>query len=321
MSFFDFLSFQSIILSEVFCSKMLFSILFSVFLNLSFSQAVAQNHSEFVKNFSQTKEKKKLPIKPFPKIYNPEIERWIDFFSHNPRSYLNLWLKRSYRYFPRMKQVFISRGLPKELVSMSLVESSLSPKAVSSAQAVGYWQFIKSTGLEFGLKINDWIDERRDFEKSTQAAADYLGKLYREFEDWLLAMSAYNMGESRLRALIKKHQTKNFWKLYKKTDFPKETALYIPKILAVNHILKNLSDYGFNEFVILTPYKYDIFFLSGGSNLKQLAHETKIPLRDLKRLNPSLKRYKIPSYIASHPIRIPKGQGKLFSNWLDKQSK
>ena len=147
-----------------------------------------------------------------------------------------------------MEEIFKSRGLPKDLVSMSLVESSLSPKAVSSAQAVGYWQFIKPTGLEFGLRINHWIDERRDFQKSTQAAAKYLYKLYGEFEDWLLSMSAYNMGEARLRRLIKKYQTKNFWILYKKSDFPKETALYVPKILAAAHIVKNPELYGLNDF-------------------------------------------------------------------------
>ena len=296
---------------------MLFSILFSICLNSFYSSA--ENHLESAKSMGEKRES--FSIKPFPKVYNPEIERWVHFFIDNRHSYLNLWLKRSYRYFPKMRKVFNSRDLPQELVSMTLVESSLSPQAVSSAKAVGYWQFIKPTGLRFGLTINDWIDERRDFEKSTQAAAHYLQTLYKEFEDWLLAMSAYNMGENRLRRLIKKHQTKSFWKLYKKTDFPRETALYIPKILAVNHILKNLSDYGFSEFVILTPYKYDIFFLSGGANLKQISKETKIPLKALKELNPSLKKHRIPPHISSHPIRIPEGQGRLFSNWLDKQAK
>ena len=282
---------------------------------------MAQQSPSLLKNLTQQEDKKNSSIKPFPRIYKPEVKRWIDFFSKNPNSYLKIWLKRSYRYFPLMKQIFSAQGLPKELVSMSLVESSLSPQAVSSAQAVGYWQFIKPTALKFGLKINHWIDERRDFEKSTQAATDYLSLLYSEFEDWLLAMSAYNMGENRLRKLIQKHQTNNFWKLYKKPDFPRETALYIPKILAVNHILKKPSAYGLSEFVILTPYKYDIFFIPGGSNLKSLSLETKVPIKELKRLNPSLKKHQIPNYISSHPLRIPKGTGKLFSNWLDKQNK
>ena len=303
----------------IYFNKMLFYLLFS--LTLFFPQAIAQGDLRLLKSLTTKEDKKTLSAKPFPRIYNPEVERWIDFFSQNHSAYLKLWLKRSYRYFPRMKQIFSSQGLPKELVSMSLVESSLSPQAVSSAQAVGYWQFIKPTALAFGLKIKPWIDERQDFEKSTQAAADYLSQLYLEFEDWLLAMSAYNMGENRLRRLSQKYQTKNFWKLYKKSDFPRETALYIPKILAVNHLLKNPSAFGWSEFVILTPYKYDIFYIPGGTNLKKLSREIKVPLKELKELNPSLKKHKIPTYIAVHPIRIPKGMGELFSNWLDKQNK
>ena len=234
---------------------------------------------------------------------------------------MKLWLKRSYRYFPVMEEIFRSRGLPKELLSMSLVESSLSPKAVSSARAEGYWQFIKPTGLEFGLKINSWIDERRDFQRSTQAAAKYLYRLYEEFEDWLLSMSAYNMGEARLRKLIEKHGTKNFWILYKKADFPRETALYVPKVLAAAHIIKNPELYGLTEFSVLQPYDYDIFFLSGGTDLKKMSLDTKIPLTEIKALNPGLKKEVIPKNIAFHQLRIPKGLGFRISKWLDKQQK
>ncbi len=262
-----------------------------------------------------------LYLKPFPIIYRPEIKRWIDFFSQNSNFYIKLWLKRSYRYFPAMEEIFQSYGLPKELVAMSLVESGLSSKAVSKAQAVGYWQFIKPTGLKFGLKINSWIDERRDFQKSSLAAAKYLYQLYEEFEDWLLSMSAYNMGESRLRRLIKKHQTKDFWVLYKKSDFPKETALYIPKILAVAQIIKAPERYGINNFPILGPYKYDVFFTPGGTNLKKMSKESKISLSSIKALNPGLKGHLIPLEADSYPVRIPRGQGLRMSNWLDKQKK
>lgn len=262
-----------------------------------------------------------LHLKPFPVIYRPEVTRWIQFFSQEPSPYIKLWLKRSYRYFPMMEEIFQARGLPKELVSMSLVESSLSPQAVSSAQAVGYWQFIKPTGLEFGLRINHWIDERRDFRKSTLAASKYLYQLYEEFENWLLAMSAYNMGSARLNRLIEKHQTRDFWTLYKKSDFPRETALYIPKILAAAHIIRNPARYGLNDFPVLSPHSFDIFFLPGGTDLRKVSSDTKIPLTKIKALNPDLKKSSIPSSIAFHQVRIPKGTGLLFSKWLDKQSK
>jgi len=272
----------------------------------------------FLKSFGEEKKESSF-VKPFPKIHNPEVKRWIEFFSENPDSYLKLWLKKSYRYFPMMQKILSSQGLPKELAAMSAVESSFSSHAVSHAHAVGYWQFIRSTGLDFGLRINHWIDERRDFEKSTRAAGLYLSKLYKEFDDWLLAMSAYNMGEKRLRFLIKQYDSQNFWTLYKKPNFPRETALYIPKILASSHLLKYPSNYGLTEFVILTPYEYDTFYSPGGLNLKELAENTGLSLKKLKQLNPDLKTGEIPKSIASHPIRIPKGKGLLVSHFLDKR--
>ena len=274
---------------------------------------------------SSVAEKTQLPkrgdMQAFPKIYNLEVQKWISFFSKKPNSYFKPWLKKAYRYQPLMEKIFSSKGLPKELTAMSAVESSFSPHAISRANAVGYWQFIPSTGLRFGLTINDWIDERRDFEKSTKAAASYLSQLYTEFDDWLLAMSAYNMGETRLKALIRKHNSKNFWVLYKKAGFPRETALYIPKILATAQLLKYPANYGLSEFVILTPYRYDIFFVPGGTSLKEISLSAKIPFKELKKLNPDLKTYSIPRYIAHHPIRIPRGKGRLVSSWLSKKEK
>ena len=281
-------------------------------------QPTTDPHQLTYKSLPFKKTKKKPYIQPFPNIYNPEVKRWIDFFTQSD-SYFKPWLKRSYRYFPLMEEIFKSRGLPKELVFMSLVESGLSAKALSSAQAVGYWQFIKPTGLKYGLRINHWIDERQDFYKSTVAASKYLHKLYKEFDNWLLAMAAYNMGETRLRRLIKKHGTKNFWILYKKRDFPRETALYVPKILATARIIKNPEFYGVTDFLILSPYSYEVFFTPGGTNLRDMALATQISMAKIKSLNPDLKSEVIPHSISTHKLRLPKGSGLLVSRWLEEQ--
>ena len=265
--------------------------------------------------FSQKKD-----FKAFPKIYRPEVTRWILFFSQNQPSYMLLWLKRSYRYFPLMESILQAQSLPKELVSMTLVESSLSAKAVSSAQAVGYWQFIKPTATRFGLRVNSWIDERQDFQKSTKAASHYLLELYKEFEDWLLVMAAYNMGEGRLRKLIAKYQIKNFWKLRKKSDFPRETASYVPKVLAAAYLVRKPENYGLEQFQVLIPLDYDIFYTPGGTDLRKLSVGAKIPLKDLKDLNPDLKTHVLPRFISSHSLRIPEGSGLQISKWLDKQA-
>lgn len=296
----------------------MFFFLFAFFL---FSVAPANSLSNEQSAFFQrnTPSFQKKDFKPFPKIYRPEVAKWIIFFSRSQSSYMLLWLKRSYRYFPLMENILQSKSLPKELVSMTLVESSLSSKAVSSAQAVGYWQFIKPTALRFGLRVNHWIDERQDFQKSTRAASEYLSFLYGEFEDWLLVMAAYNMGENRLRRLIKKHQTKNFWKLSKKPDFPRETALYVPKVLAASYIVRRPENYGLEQFQVLSPFDYDIFYTPGGTDLRKLSLGARISLKELKTLNPDLKANILPKFISSHSLRIPKGSGVHVSKWLDKQ--
>ena len=280
------------------------------------------NFSSFFSPLLQAKYQKNVSqaVKTFPIVYNEEVYRWIYLFvqSKNP-NYIQTWLKRSYRYFPFMKNAFKENNLPEDLVHMTLIESSLSSKAVSSAQAVGYWQFIKPTALQFGLRINPWLDERKDFEKSTLAASQYLSQLYFKFDDWLLSMAAYNMGETRLTQFITKYKTKNFWRLSRKHDFPKETALFVPKVLAASLIMKNPERYGYNQFSVLAPYRYDVFYAPGGVNLKKLCREMKLSWSEFKILNPELKKGVIPKTTYHHRIRVPKGSGFKISQWLKKQ--
>lgn len=256
------------------------------------------------------------PLPSLPLIYNYEVRRWVHVFTQPSSPYMKTWLARSYRYLPNMKKILKTQGLPENLAYMTLVESSLSSHAVSSAKAVGYWQFIKPTALRFGLRVNHWIDERRDFQKSTRAAGEYLYELYQQFQDWPLSLAAYNMGEDRLHQLIKKHNSKNFWILARKPDFPRETAFYVPKALAVIHIMKSPARYGFHQFKILPPYRYDVFYVPGGTRLKELAKQASIPFSELIFLNPELKTDRIPSYVQNHLLRVPKGSGRLISHWL-----
>ena len=290
-----------------------------IFLFISL-QAAASIHKEFSDFFLQEAKHKqilhpesKIPV--FPLTYNEEIKKWIQFFSAN-KSFPSLWLTRSYRYLPLMKKILRSQKLPEELVYMTLIESSLSSSAVSPAQAVGYWQFIAPTARRFQLTVNEWLDERRDFEKSTRAAGRYLKILYQEFGSWLLSLSAYNMGEARLRKLTQKYKTKNFWVLARKTDFPRETAQYVPKIMAAILIMRSPESYGFTQFPVLEPYQYDLFYIPGGTDIKTLASKMNRSFEELKTLNPELKTHRIPKNIQNHKIRIPKGTASLLSAWL-----
>ena len=263
-------------------------------------------------------ERIKKERKRFPFIYNREVQMWIQVFSSD-KGIMSLWPARSARYFPLMQRILKSRGLPPELACVTLVESGLSASAVSPAHAVGYWQFIEPTARRFQLTVNDWLDERRDFEKSARAAARYLEVLDMEFDDWPLSLAAYNMGEARLRRLIQKYKTRDFWRLSRKRDFPRETAQYVPKVFAASHISKSPENWGLTQFSVLKPYQYDLFYAPGGTDLKTLAKQTGSALAELKALNPELKTGRIPKNIPNHRVRLPKGTAPLFSAYLEKK--
>ena len=259
----------------------------------------------------------KNPFSDLPFVHNYLVEQWIQAFQGRYADRFRIWLERSYRYVPLMKPIFKQQNLPLDLVYLPMIESGFSAQAVSSAQAVGYWQFIEPTALRFGLRKNHWLDERRDFEKSTYAAGRYLQFLHQQFEgDWHLALAAYNMGENRLLKLIKRHKTKDFWVLAQKYDFPSETARYIPQLIATVTIVKAPSLYGFNYLKIKNPYAYEIFYLPGGADLRVLAKYIQHPYKKIKKLNPALLHHQIPTYMDNWRTRIPKGSSRKVSQFV-----
>ena len=251
-----------------------------------------------------------------PIAYNKEVQRWIQFFQTRGRRWFKNRLERASKYLPRMQLALRRKGLPQDLAMLPMIESGFSAHAVSSASAVGYWQFIQATANRYGLKTNWWIDERRDFIKSTDAASNYLGDLYGLFRSWHLSAAAYNMGEHRLERLIKKYRTTDFWTLAQKRDFPKETREYIPKLIAVLLISKNPSYYGFHNIRPMNPYRYDYFFAPGGTDLHNMASALNISKDYLKSLNPELTLGFIPESISAHKIRVPKGFTAKVSSYL-----
>ena len=230
----------------------------------------------FILNLSE------LSYSATPSSQNPKVIRWIKVFKRNDQSYFNNWLVKSKKKLPKIKTILAKQGLPTDLAYLPIIESGLNAKAVSSANATGYWQFMKPTALQYGLKVNWWLDERRDLIKSTWAAGKYLRNLHVMFNDWNLALSAYNMGENRLKRLIKKHKTRNFWVLSEKKDFPKETKDYVPKFLAAALIAKNPDYYGFKLKRILKPYSYTYQFVPGGTDLLYISKQLKISEEHMK---------------------------------------
>lgn len=259
------------------------------------------------------------PLFDIPVTYNVKVKQWINYFQGPGRKWYRTWLERSHRYLPTMKKVLRDRSMPQDLAYVAMIESGFSPHAESTAAAVGYWQFIAATASRYGLKMNWWLDERRDFQKSTGAAAKYLSDLYRMFGSWYLTAAAYNMGEGRLRRLIAKYKTNNYWVLAKKPDFPTETRDYIPKMLAAMLIAKVPKLYGFHDIVPKEPYRYEYFYVPGGTDLINLSSALGVEASMLQKLNPELIKGFVPSTIRNHRIRIPSGYTLAVSNYIRTQ--
>ncbi len=242
-----------------------------------------------------------------PISYNKEVRKWVTYFQTKGQKWFGTWLERSHNVLPQIQLTFQREGLPRDLAYMAMIESGFSSHAVSGAFAVGPWQFIKPTAERYGLKINWWIDERKDFDKSTKAAAKYIKQLYSMFGSWYLVAAAYNTGETRVKKTIGKYKTKNFWELVDKGAFVEETQNYIPKLLAATLISKAPSLYGFRNIRYIDPPQYDVFPIAGGMRLNDIADALGVTHEYMKQLNPELLAGYIPNNVSYHRIRIPKG--------------
>lgn len=218
----------------------------------------------------EPEEEEELPTYDVPIILNSSVESHIDYFNVRIRDKFELWLSRSGRYLPLMKEIFKKNDLPEDLVFVSLIESGFNPYAYSRARAVGPWQFMKGTGLKYGLRINEWIDERRDPVKSTIAAANYLKDLYAMFNSWPLALASYNAGEGRVGRAMAKSKAGDFWDLRSTRYLRPETRNYVPKFMAATIIAKNPEKYGFN-LNYHEPLQYDEVVIDRPTDLRLIA--------------------------------------------------
>ena len=241
---------------------------------------------------------------------NEHVQKWVRYFQGKGRPYMQQYLSRSTRYLPMMKNVLRENGLPEELVYISLIESGFSPRAHSRSNAVGYWQFIKSTGRRFGLHVDPFIDERRDPVLSTRAAAEYFKALYSLFGSWHLSMAAYNVGEMRVKRAVTRYYTKDFWALIKKRRaLPAETKNYVPKFIAAVIICKDPKKYGFSEIDYQDPLSYDTVALNGAISITKLANNLNVDPEELKLLNPKFRTDFVPISRGTETfVRIPVGR-------------
>jgi membrane-bound lytic murein transglycosylase D len=222
-----------------------------------------------------------------------------------------LWLKRSNRYFPHLEKRLKERGMPDDIKYVAVVESAFRTYAVSSAKAVGPWQFMEKTAKRYGLKVDKQIDERLNFEKSTEAALDYFTDLYRMFGNWTLAMASYNCGEEKVCNNIGVQGAQSFYDI----DLPLETERYIFRILAAKLILTQPEKYGYH---IPRERKYpplDVdrveFSLSKEAPVTLIARAAGTTYKTIREMNPEIKNETLPR--GNYALSIPKGRAEQFN--------
>ena len=249
--------------------------------------------------------------KEIPLVMNKYVKQAIHIFQSQERNFFLNAYRRSGRYRPLIVKMLKEAGLPEELSWLPLIESGFKIRALSRARALGLWQFIASTGYKYGLKRDRWVDERMDPEKSTKAAIAYLKELHRIFGDWTTALAAYNCGEGTvLRCIRTQHinYLDNFWDLYEK--LPMETAFYVPKFMAVLHILSNPQVYGFTLPPTDDPVETETVTINKQVHLKTIARYLSISYALLRDLNPELRFNSTPN--RPYQLRLPKGKGTLL---------
>jgi membrane-bound lytic murein transglycosylase D len=255
--------------------------------------------------------------KEIPLTINKKVQHEIDLYTIGElRNHFIASYKRSGKYRQKIVDMLIKEGLPQELSWLPLVESGFIVKALSKQRALGLWQFIPSTGYKFGLSRNQYIDERLNPEKSTQAAISYLKELHSLFGDWSTVLAAYNCGETRVLRVIRNQKINyldNFWDLY--AQLPEETARYVPKFLATLHIVNNLEKYGLEKIIIDSPIKSEPFAVTKLNHLNDIAKITGIDRKILEALNPELRQDIVPG--ENYVLNIPEGKKQMLLTNID----
>jgi membrane-bound lytic murein transglycosylase D len=241
----------------------------------------------------------------FPVVLNKKVDMYLNLFQNAQREQFGRWLARSAIYRPLMEKELEEAGLPKDLIYLAMIESGYNQLACSSAKAVGLWQFMQATGKQYDLQVDKYVDERRDPLKSSRAAATYLSELYKEFDDWYLAVAAYNGGPGTIRNGLKKYDVDNFWDLAGKPYLSLETKRYVPKLIAALLIAKDPEKYGFTDISYHEPLRYDAITVGPGMSFEAIALISNSTTKEIQRLNQELRLGKTPLNTDRYEVKIP----------------
>ena len=258
-----------------------------------------------------------VPVRwDIPVVWNESVTRFVKLFSGEQSDRMALYLKRSGRYEGMIRSKLRERGMPEDLLYLSMIESGFNPNASSRVQAVGLWQFMAGTARDYGLRVDSYVDERRDPEKSTDAALRYLQDLHRQFGSWNLAAAAYNTGEVRVSRAMRattgsaKGEETDFWKI--RRLLPSDTREYVPLIYAAALVGKDPAKYGLGDVERWLPVATDTVAVPGGTDLGEVAKAVGTSRKDLRTLNPHLVRGMTPPGKA-YPVQVPDGSGERYA--------
>ncbi len=274
--------------------------------------AIAIDASDAALTFERSKGKINLSLK-MDFTEKADINERIHFFKTKGFNQLKKYVERGKPYIPLIKKIFEKHMIPDELIFLPIIESRFNIKARSPAGAAGLWQFMPQTGRMYGLRINKWIDERYDVEKSTIAAAFYLKDLYHIFDDWMLALASYNTGEGNIIRKINKYGGINFWDIDEYLS--KETRNYIPNFLAAVSVVKEILK---KEHFDYETVHFDIVKIRKPVSLLYISELTGISLSRLKKMNPHLKKGVTPPDGGEYNLYIPEGYKETVEVALEK---
>lgn len=277
--------------------------------------AGVQKDGRYSRHGSKKVSSTKLPKFDVPIVVNDRVVVWIDYFQGPGRRHFEKYLTRSGRYIPAMQRILKEYGLPQDLVYLAMIESGFSHRAYSRAKAAGHWQFISATGRRYGLDLNGWVDERRDWKDSTRAAAQYLKDLYGIFGDWYLAMAAYNAGEGKILKAIRINNTRDFWQMIERDRryLRTETKDYVPKFIAAAIIAKSPEKFGFDNVIYDRELEYETARVNTQTDIQVIARCAGVDAQVIEELNPELLKGATPPSTRDYEVRLPKGTAVAFN--------
>ena len=247
-----------------------------------------------------------------PLVMNQHVQRLINYFTRTKRgkATIRVSVGRGNAYRAMIERILEEEGVPAEIYYLAMAESGFRPKARSHAAATGMWQFISSRGKQYGLRRDRYLDLRYDAETATRAAARHLMDLYIEFDDWYLAMAAYNSGPNRVKSAIRRTGSRDYWTMVRRRALPRETRNYIPIILAMTYVGQNLDLFDIGEVDLAPDLEYDTVRTTAETSFALIADATGFSVQSVKDLNLALHRSATPPY--AYDLRLPKGTAGRF---------